>query len=145
MKGLKFMDKELVAEWFRFADDDIDTALLLKDMRPQHYAIICYHCEQAVEKYLKGFLVSKEQMPPRIHDLANLCNLCSEQDQNFSELLPQCSYLTQFGVQPRYPKELYITDANVVQAVKYALEVKNFIVITKLREEISIPPQTSIL
>jgi len=28
------MDKELVAEWLRFADDDIDTALLLKDMRP---------------------------------------------------------------------------------------------------------------
>ena len=41
MKGLKFMDRELVAEWFRFADDDIDTVLLLKDMRPQHYAIIC--------------------------------------------------------------------------------------------------------
>jgi len=39
------MDKELVAEWIRFADDDIDTALLLKDMRPQHHEIICYHCE----------------------------------------------------------------------------------------------------
>ena len=41
------MDKELVAEWFRFADDDIDTVLLLKEMRPQHREIICYHCEQA--------------------------------------------------------------------------------------------------
>jgi hypothetical protein len=42
MKGLKFIDKELITEWFRFADDDIDTALLLKDMRPQHYAIILF-------------------------------------------------------------------------------------------------------
>jgi len=56
------MDKELVAEWLRFAADDIDTVLLLKEMRPQHFEIICYHCEQAVEKYLKGFLVSKDQM-----------------------------------------------------------------------------------
>ena len=82
-------------------------------------------------------------MPPKIHDLANLCNLCSEQDQNFSVLLPQCSYLTQFGVQPRYPKELYITSANVDQAVKYSIEVKNFTIIIKLREEISMPPDTS--
>jgi hypothetical protein len=26
------MDKELVAEWFKFADDDIDTVLLLKKL-----------------------------------------------------------------------------------------------------------------
>ncbi|GHV93822.1 HEPN domain-containing protein [Spirochaetia bacterium] len=130
------MDKELVAEWFKFADDDIDTVLLLKEMRPQHYEIICYHCEQAAEKYLKGFLISKEQMPPKTHDLANLCNLCAEQLSDFSGILPQCSYLTQFGVQPRYPKELEITNANVDQAIKYALEIKNFAPIQKLRAEI---------
>ena len=130
------MDKELVAEWFRYAEDDIDTALLLKDMRPQHHEIICYHCEQAVEKYLKGFLISKKQMPPKTHDLRNLCNLCSEQDSAFSSLLMQCSYLTQFGVQPRYPKEMYLTSANVEQAVKYTLEVKNFDTIVKLKENV---------
>ena len=132
------MDKELVAEWFRFADDDIDTALLLKDMRPQHYEIICYHCEQAAEKYLKGFLVSKGQMPPKTHDLTNLCNLCSGQGNDFSNLLPQCSFLKQFSVSPRYPQEMSITNANVEQAVKYALEVKGFITIVKLREDISV-------
>ena len=127
------MDKELVAEWFRFADDDLDTALLLKEMRPQHHEIICYHCEQAVEKYLKGVLVSKEQMPPKTHDLTNLCNLCIEQDNKFSALLSQCSYLTQFGVQPRYPKELNLTSDNVERAIKYVLEVKNFTGVEKLR------------
>ena len=126
------MDKELVTEWLRFANDDIDTALLLKEMRPQHYEIICYHCEQAVEKYLKGFLVFKDQMPPKIHDLPNLCHLCSEYDNSFLDLLPHCNYLTQFGVQPRYPKELNISSANVEQAIKYALEVKNFDAIVKL-------------
>ena len=132
------MDEELVAEWFKFADADIDTALLLKEMRPQHREIICYHCEQAVEKYLKGFLVSKNQMPPKTHDLTNICNLCSEQDQNFSSLLPQCSYLKQFGVQPRYPKEMDISYTNVEQAIKYALKVRDFIGIEKLRNDIRV-------
>jgi HEPN domain-containing protein len=128
------MDKELVAEWFKFADDDIDTVLLLKEMRPQHFEIICYHCEQSVEKYLKGFLVSKDQMPPKTHDLTNLCNLCSEYDGTFTDLLSQCSYLKQFGVQPRYPKELNINAVSVEQAIKYALEVKDFGVFVGLRE-----------
>ena len=130
------MDKELVTEWFRFADDDIDTALLLKEMRPQHREIICYHCEQAVEKYLKGFLASKEQMPPKTHDLTHLCNLCSEQDQNFANILPQCSFLKQFGVQPRYPKEMQITDSNVEKAIRFALDVRGFATIVELRNEL---------
>jgi len=127
------MDKELVAEWFKFADGDIDTVLLLKEMRPQHREIICYHCQQAVEKYLKGFLVSKEQMPPKIHDLTILYNLCLEYDSNFSSLLLNCNYLTDFSVQPRYPKEMNISDENVEKAVRYALEVRDFAVIVKLR------------
>jgi HEPN domain-containing protein len=131
------MDKELVAEWFKFADDDIDTVLLLKEMRPQHFEIICYHCEQAVEKYLKGFLVSRDQMPPKTHDLTNLCNLCLEYDSNFTNLLSQCSYLKQFGVQPRYPKELNITAVSVEQAIKYALEVKDFGIFVRIREIIN--------
>jgi len=131
------MDRELVAEWFKFADDDIDTVLLLKEMRPQHHEIICYHCEQAVEKYLKGFLVSKGQMPPKTHDLTHLCNICAEQDQGIINLLPQCSYLKQFGVQPRYPKEFDITSANVDQAIRYTLDMRDFTLIVKLREEIS--------
>ena len=128
------MDKDLVAEWFRFAADDIDTVLLLKEMRPQHYEIICYHCEQAAEKYLKGFLASKDLMPPKTHDLTILCNLCLKYDDDFKNLLSQCSYLKQFGVQPRYPKELNISSGNVEQAIKYALEVKGFSVIAKIRE-----------
>jgi HEPN domain-containing protein len=128
------MDKELVAEWIKFADNDIDTVLLLKEMRPQHHEIICYHCEQAIEKYLKGYLVSKGRMPPKTHDLKNLCDLCSEYENNFSNLFSQCDYLTQFAVQPRYPKELYLTSANVEKAIKYALEVRDFNIIAVLRE-----------
>ena len=43
------MEIETVTEWFYLADADIDSAKLLKEMRPQYREIICYHCEQAVE------------------------------------------------------------------------------------------------
>jgi HEPN domain-containing protein len=48
------MEIETVSEWLYLADADVDSAKLLNELRPQHREIICYHCEQAVEKYLKG-------------------------------------------------------------------------------------------
>jgi HEPN domain-containing protein len=50
------MEIETTLEWFSFADADLDSALILNNAYRKHDAIICYHCEQAVEKYLKAFL-----------------------------------------------------------------------------------------
>ena len=56
--------------WFQFGDMDLDTSELLLTMRPQHYEIICYHCQQSAEKYFKGFLIFNGiDAPPKIHDL----------------------------------------------------------------------------
>ncbi len=54
------MDNEAVAkEWYKFADMDLAAAEFLKTMVPTTpIEIICYHCQQAAEKYLKGFLAS---------------------------------------------------------------------------------------
>ena len=40
-------------EWAQFARSDMDTAIhLFNTMRPMPLEIICYHCQQAVEKML---------------------------------------------------------------------------------------------
>ena len=63
------MGNEIVSNWFRFADMDLDTAEVLQSIRPNHFEIICFHCQQAVEKYLKGYLIfSGVEKPPKIHD-----------------------------------------------------------------------------
>jgi len=36
---------------------DLNTAEYLKNMKPLPIEIICYHCQQSAEKYLKGYLV----------------------------------------------------------------------------------------
>ena len=50
------MEIETTLEWFYFADADFDSAQILNDAYRKHGEIICYHCQQAVEKYLKAFL-----------------------------------------------------------------------------------------
>jgi HEPN domain-containing protein len=41
-------------EWQRLAAMDLNTAEYLQNMSPLPLEIICYHCQQSAEKYLKG-------------------------------------------------------------------------------------------
>ena len=58
-----------VKEWLQFADDDFYSAQILNESVRKPYEIICYHCAQAVEKYLKGYLIYNDIVPQRTHNL----------------------------------------------------------------------------
>ena len=130
------MENKIVLNWFRFADMDFDTAEVLQTSRPEHFEIICFHCQQAVEKYLKGYLIFHGvEKPPKIHDLIELCNMCADKDDSFDSILEKCDYLTQFGVQPRYPDEIDIDEHGTKKAIQYASDIKNFTPLAAIRQE----------
>ena len=52
------------SEWLDFAYMDLSAAEHLLTMRPLPVEIICYHCEQAAEKFLKATLVQFDREPP---------------------------------------------------------------------------------
>jgi len=49
------MDKQReLQQWIEIANSDLATAqYLAKNMWPVSYEIVCFHCQQAAEKYLK--------------------------------------------------------------------------------------------
>jgi HEPN domain-containing protein len=65
--------------------------------------IVCYHCQQCVEKYLKAYLIAQGSTPPRIHDLEDLLNLCALYDATLTARLPLVHVLNPYGVLIRYP------------------------------------------
>ena len=77
------MNIEDVSEWIKIADDDFDSEEILNQAARKHYEIICYHCAQAAEKYLKGYLEYKDIIPEKTHNLAYLNSICIENDANF--------------------------------------------------------------
>jgi HEPN domain-containing protein len=129
------MDRDIIKEWLYLAHEDIDSAKLLQAMRPQHREIIVFHCQQAAEKYLKAYLQSNGVTPPKIHELETLCELCANFDSAFDELAAACSILTPFGVQPRYPYEMNLTDGSTAKALQYAEQVSNFSAIVALKNK----------
>ncbi len=71
------MDKqELVAEWIRYAEMDLTTAKFdFENMHPAPLEIICYHCQQAAEKFLKAIIIYYGEEPERTHDISKLLNV----------------------------------------------------------------------
>lgn len=111
---------EQVVEWQRLAEMDLASAKHLLTMRPVPIEVICYHCHQSAEKYLKSYLVFKGITPPKTHDLNEIRRLCSNQSANFSGIADPCSDLNAFGVQPRYPMELTLEESDVRRALSGA-------------------------
>ena len=89
--------------------------------------IICFHCQQSSEKYLKGFLFLHDIEPPKIHNLIELLKMCEKINSNFSILLPQLDVLLDYAVIPRYPNELKITNDDMKVAINYAKIVQEFV------------------
>ena len=107
-------------EWFDRAQHDWDAANFILNMRPVPVEIVCYHCQQAVEKSLKGYLVAQGIEPvPRIHDLSQLCQMCQEKDAQFADAIEACGYLTVFATQTRYPSSIDPSEVEMNRALDY--------------------------
>ena len=121
------MGHETAAEWFHYANTDLTAAEYLQNMRPQPLNIICYHCHQSVEKYLKGYLIfNGVEQPFKTHDLPLLCEMCYEYNKQFSEIKRACFALNRYSVQSRYPGEMEITINDMQKALEYARIVRGF-------------------
>jgi HEPN domain-containing protein len=94
----------LLDEWIEKAEADYKSAVALQRRRKEPLPdIICYHCQQCVEKYLKAYLIAQGSTPPRIHDLEDLLNLCALYDATLTARLPLVHVLNPYGVLIRYP------------------------------------------
>jgi HEPN domain-containing protein len=122
------MNKEdHVLEWIAMADTDIEAAKFLTGMRPQPAGVICFHCQQSAEKYLKAFLVSCNEAVPKIHDLADLNRRCVRHDEDFSSIEHQCIRLAGYAVETRYPYVLNLNEDDARIAIVDAVEIRRFI------------------
>ena len=123
------MDKQSESQqWKELADSDLNIAdFSAKNMWPVPHAIICFHCQQAAEKYLKWFLVLHDVEPPKIHDLEELEKLCEVILPQFADIYEKCSVLSGYAVQSRYPNEMRVEKQDMDKALQYAKEIKEFI------------------
>ena len=124
------MDRqEELRQWFDLAKQNLGIAKFLAEKYyPTPVESICNICQQSVEKDLKGYLFSKNVNFPFTHDLSELLAMCIEVNTSFLKFTKQCTFLTRYGVAPKYPNDLQITEDDAKAAIRFAEEIKEFVV-----------------
>jgi len=115
-----------VKEWIRHAENDLFSAKLLFDNVRKPLEIICYHCAQAAEKYLKAFLVFNCVAPPKTHDLLLLLSHCNKIDNSFLSMNTECGLLNAFNNEIRYPNIIEIEEIDAKLSINYVEKIIQF-------------------
>jgi len=120
------MPAERAAAWMAKAENDllaVDNNLASARVP---YDVVCFHCQQAAEKYLKALLVSLGRQPLRTHDLLALLQelrslLATAPD---AEIEQSCILLNPYSIESRYPDDGAtpgIDDANEARSAAVAV------------------------
>lgn len=134
-KGYFYMKESynFALEWISNGDEDLSSAKILIENNGS-LRNIGYHCQQAVEKYLKAFLEYAEIKFPKVHDLTELYNKCSSIDSTLNLDLDYLINLTKYAVEIRYSKNPQIDEEALYSGYNYVQTVRNTI-LSKITEE----------
>lgn len=98
--------RELVKAWLIKATHDLAAAEKLGQDPDSYLDVAIYHCQQAVEKALKGFLAFYDEDFSKTHDLRALTAQACQLEASFSDWQREASLLTPYAVEFRYPGPL---------------------------------------
>ncbi|HXU30647.1 MAG TPA: HEPN domain-containing protein [Thermoanaerobaculia bacterium] len=98
--------RRLVQGWLIKAQHDLDTARkLAQDPGPLLDTAI-YHCQQAAEKAVKGFLAWHDQTVVKTHDVRFLVNQALAFEPGFEKWFEAAECVTPYATAYRYPDEV---------------------------------------
>lgn len=115
-------DKQLtVANWLTKAEHDLTTAHLVFNHLPDFKDTIAFHCQQAVEKALKAYLIHLDIGFRRSHDLIYLLDLIDQPSQFTIDDYNKLSRLQDYAVEIRYPNDtIFLSQDEIVDALSIA-------------------------
>jgi HEPN domain-containing protein len=96
--------KKLVNDWIVLAEKDIKAASVIIN---EEYLtnIVAFHCQQAIEKFFKAYILDCDKPLFKIHDLPKLYGMIKEiKDLEIDEDL--LSIINETYIEDRYPGEL---------------------------------------
>jgi len=128
--------RELVRAWLIKAQHDLATARKLAVDPDPYLDTAIYHCQQAAEKSVKGFLVFHGQRFERTHHIPLLISLAMPFATEFSAWLEAAERLTPYAAAFRYPGELLEPDRAEFEMALQAADGLYMFVLSQLPEEV---------
>src|SRR2546425_5586600 len=91
--------------WLVRAATDLRAAALDLTATPPILEDVVFHCQQAVEKAMKGLLSWHDEPFGKTHDLGALGETCLRMDSTLRSLVDRAAPLTEYAWKFRYPGE----------------------------------------
>lgn len=127
---MKRPPSELSRAWLLKAHSDLHTARQIGGLPDGHLDAGIYHCQQAAEKALKGFLVQNEVPFDKVHDLGEILQQAKQMDPAFQQYETAAETLTPYSVTYRYPDELGLLEPSRAEfdaALQHAQAIYDFV------------------
>jgi HEPN domain-containing protein len=116
-----------IEEWVSIAQSDYDYALKTsKIFYPVPIEMICYHCQQSVEKILKAYSLAKGNKLTKTHDLEVLIEQCKQHSPDFDKYTKICTKITSYVAISRYPPKIEITPEDMKIALNNTRDILEF-------------------
>jgi len=96
------MKDKIVQEWFERGKRDLESAKLIY-VQKGYFDEVVFLIHQAIEKYLKGYLIFHGWKLKKIHDIETLLVEAMKYDESFMEFLDLGRKITAFYYENRYP------------------------------------------
>jgi len=118
------MSIEIAKQWLAKAQNDLLNADNNLQSENIPYDTVCFHCQQATEKFLKSYLVAKTRIPPHTHDLLLLLEEILPLNNEAENLREYLAILMPYAVEIRYPDDWFMpTEEDALEARSAAGEI----------------------
>jgi HEPN domain-containing protein len=107
---------ETPAAWLRFADENLAVAEREMATAAPAYHTICFLCQSAADKYLKGYLIAQGWELEKTHDLVALLTRCTDYVDRFATLREGGAVLNEYIVAGRYPGDVACEEIGEAEA-----------------------------
>jgi HEPN domain-containing protein len=119
---------ELARQWVIKAGNDLLNADNNLNAETIPLDTVCFHCQQAAEKFLKAFLVGKGRTYPITHDLLAILENILSINPDAEQLRDELALLTPYAVEVRYPDDFFMPSLqDAREAREAANSVKNWL------------------
>ncbi|HET7091265.1 MAG TPA: HEPN domain-containing protein [Anaerolineae bacterium] len=116
MSGQPRRPVETPREWLRYAEQDFGVAGREMLSAEPAFHTVCFLCQSAAEKFLKGFLIAQGWSLEKTHDIVALLGLCAEYDVGLGAMMAEGAVLNEYIVAGRYPGDIAFEDMGRAQA-----------------------------
>lgn len=98
-------DSRRYFDWLFHASQDYLAARLLREDE-RCFSAAAFHCQQCIEKALKGYLLFHSRRLFDGHNLTWLCKQAVQRDETFQKWLAWSTSLNRYYIETRYPADL---------------------------------------